>query len=127
MLRQRALPALDLRELRGALQLAPPELKPAARELDALLREGARHLGEGAVSARRWAERFEAALTAVGWPGPLPAASGVQQTRLRWRELLEELGELGPGVGQPGRAAALDLLRSLARHTNYRPATTTWR
>jgi len=122
MLRQRALPALDLRELRGALQLAPPELKPAARELDALLREGARHLGEGAASARRWAERFEAALSAVGWPGPLPPASGVHQTRLRWRELLEELGELGPGVGQPGRAAALDLLRSLARHTHYRPA-----
>ncbi len=122
MLRQRALPALDLRALRGALQLAPPELKPAARELDALLREGARHVGEGAASARRWAERFEAALGAAGWPGPLPAASGVQQTRLRWRELIEELGELGPGVGQPGRAAALDLLRSLARHTNYRPA-----
>ncbi|HYM27971.1 MAG TPA: PD-(D/E)XK nuclease family protein [Steroidobacteraceae bacterium] len=122
MLRQRALPALDLRQLRGALQLAPPELKPASRELDVLLRDGARHLGEGAASARRWAERFEAALGAAGWPGPLPPVSGVQQTRLRWRELLEELGELGPGVGQPGRAAALELLRSLARHTNYRPA-----
>lgn len=122
MLRQRALPALDLRELRGALQLAPPELKPAARELDALLRDGARQVGEGAGSARRWAERFETALGAAGWPGPLPPVSSVQQTRLRWRELLEELGELGPGVGQPGRAAALELLRSLARHTNYRPA-----
>lgn len=122
MLRQRGLASVSLREFLGALQLAPPKLKPAARELDALLREAAGLLGEGSASPRRWSERFEAALAALTWPGSLPADSALQQTRLRWRELLEEFGELAASVGCLTLEAALELLRALALRTPYRPA-----
>jgi probable DNA repair protein len=122
MLRQRGLASVNLREFLGALQLAPPELKPAARELDALLRQAAGLFGQGSASPRRWSERFEAALAALTWPGSLPADSALQQTRLRWRELLEEFGELAASVGSLSLEAALELLRALALRTPYRPA-----
>lgn len=121
-LRQRGAASSNLRELLGALQLAPGDLKVTARELEVLTRRAASLLGEGSASPRRWSERFEAALGALSWPGVLPADSAVQQTRLRWRELLEEFGELAACAGSLGREAALEQLRSLAAHTAYRPA-----
>src|SRR5262249_35632368 len=121
LLRQRRLPGFTLRELSGALPIAPEGLKGAAREPDARPREGARRPGEGSATARRWSERFEAALAALGWPGTLPPESAVHQTRLRWRELLEEFGQLEAGVGTFAGRAALELLEALARHTAYRP------
>lgn len=122
LLRQRGTVQLDLRELCGALQLMPRELRPAARELEALVRRGAGLLGEGSASPRRWCERFEAALGALGWPGPLPADGALHQTRLRWRELLEEFGGLAASVASLTRAAALAQLQALALRTAYRPA-----
>ena len=122
LLRQRGLPALSLRELFGTLQLAPPELRGAALELEALTRRAAGLLGEGGATPRRWAEHFEAALAALSWPGPLPPESALQQTRLRWRELLEEFGTLALGVASLERAAALAALAALAARTVYRPA-----
>jgi ATP-dependent helicase/nuclease subunit B len=122
MLRQRALTSLNLRALLGALQLAPPELVPAARELDALLHRAARALGEARGSPRRWSERFEAALAALTWPGGAATDPSGQQTRLRWRELLEEFGTLEACVELLSREQALELLRSLAARTPYRPA-----
>ena len=122
LLRQRGVASLDLRGLLGALQLAPRELKAAARELEALTRRATGLLGEGSASPRRWSERCEAALAALTWPGALPADSTVQQTRLHWRELLEEFGELAASVPSLERAAALSHLRSLALRTAYRPA-----
>ena len=122
LLRERGATRLDLRELLGVLQLVPPELKPAARELDGLLRQAAGLIGEGRASPRRWSERFEAALAALGWPGEVPADSASHQTRLRWRELLEEFGELVSSVETLDLDAALELLRALAQHTSYRPA-----
>jgi ATP-dependent helicase/nuclease subunit B len=121
-LRQRGFARLGLRELLGALQLAPRELRPAARELDALLRRAGAALGEGSASPRRWSERFEAALAALTWPGTLAPGSALQQTRLRWRELLDEFGELAPSVGTLSRGAALELVGAFARYTAYRPA-----
>jgi probable DNA repair protein len=122
MLRERGVADIGLRELLGALQLAPPELKPAARELDGLLRQGAALLGDGGASPKRWSERFEAALAAVGWPGEAPVDSASHQTRLRWRELLEEFGGLASTLETLSLDAALELLRSLAQRTPYRPA-----
>ena len=122
MLRQRALTSLNLRALLGALQLAPPELIPAARELDALLRRAAAALGQPRGSPRRWSERFEAALAALTWPGGAATDLPGQPTRLRWRELLEEFGALEGCVDVLAREPALELLRSLAAHTPYRPA-----
>lgn len=122
LLRQRGLPALGARELLGALQLAPRELRAAARELETLMRRATGLLGEGSASPRRWSERFDAALAALGWPGVLPGDGALHQTRLRWRELLEEFGGLAACAGSLGREAALEHLRALAEHTAYRPA-----
>ncbi len=122
VLRQHAPTRLSLRELLGALQLVPAPLKPAAHELDSLLRRAAGQVAEGGGSPRRWAECFSAALAALTWPGSLPPDTAVHQTRLRWGELLEEFGELAPSVGTLARAEALDLLRALARRSAYRPA-----
>ena len=121
-LRERGVASLDLRALLGALQLVPRELTGPARDLEALLRRAAGAIGEGSASPRRWSERFETALAALGWPGALPADGALQQTRLRWRELLEEFGELAGSVAFLGRQAALEELRSLALRTAYRPA-----
>jgi ATP-dependent helicase/nuclease subunit B len=122
MLRQRRLAGVSLRSFLGALQLAPEELKSAARELDAQLKRAAGMLGESPASPRRWSERFESALAALSWPGTLAADSAVHQTRLRWREMLEEFGEL-EAVGSTLRlSAALELLKALALRTHYRPA-----
>jgi probable DNA repair protein len=122
LLRQRGAATLGARELLGALQLAPRELRPAARELEALMRRAMSLLGEGSASPRRWSERCDAALAALGWPGVLPGDGALQQTRLRWRELLEEFGGLAACAGSLGLEAALEHLRALASHTAYRPA-----
>jgi ATP-dependent helicase/nuclease subunit B len=122
MLRQRRLAAVSLRTLLGALQLAPAELRSAARELDAQLVRAAGVLSDSPASPRRWSERFESALAELSWPGTLAADSGLQQTRLRWRELLEEFGDLEAISGTLRRSAALELLRALAMRTRYRPA-----
>ena len=122
LLRERGLTRVRLREFLGALQLAPREVKPAAREFDARLRRAERKLAEGSASPRRWAERFEAALATLGWPGPLPDDSAVYQARLRWRELLEEFGELAVSVPALSLEAALELLRALAMRTSFRPS-----
>lgn len=119
MLRERASASLNLRELFGALRHAPQALARPARELEALIRQAAARLGEGSTSPRRWSERFETALAALTWPGALLPDSALQQTRLRWRELLEEFGELAASVGSLGRDAALELLRALAQRTPY--------
>jgi ATP-dependent helicase/nuclease subunit B len=119
-LRERGPASVRLRELVGALQLSPRELKAAARELDARLRQAERRLSEGPGSPRRWSERFEAALAALGWPGTLRPEGAAYQTRLRWRELLEEFGELALTVGSLELRSALELLRALALRTGHR-------
>jgi probable DNA repair protein len=120
LLRERGPTSLGLREFLGALQLAPRELKPAARELDTRLRQAEGKLGRERASPRRWSERFEAALAALGWPGMLPTDGAAHRARLRWRELLEELGELAVTVPTLNLDAALELLRSLTTRTAFR-------
>ena len=120
-LRERGPSSVRLREFLGALQLAPRELKAAAHELDAKLRQAAGKLGEGRASPPRWSERFEAALAALGWPGDLRPEGAAQRASLRWRELLEEFGELALSVGGLELRSALELLRALALRTAYRP------
>ena len=121
-LRERPMVRLRLRDFLGALGLVPADLQPTARELNAQLTGAAATLGEGSASPRVWSERFAAALSAAGWPGPLAADGVGQQTRLRWHELLDELGGLTAGVGSLAREEALRLVHELASRTPYRPA-----
>jgi len=121
LLREGGPARVSLRELLGALQLAPGQLRSAARELDTQLRRAAGQLGEGSATPRRWSERFRAALAALGWPGLLPADSAVHQTHVHWVRLLEEFGELAGSLGTLGREDALTLLRALAQRTRYGP------
>ena len=122
LLRRHGNAQLTLRELFGALQLVPRELKAAARELETRTLRAAGLLGEGSATPRRWSEHFTAALEALSWPGELPADSAVQQTRMRWRELLEEFGSLAAGGASLERSVALEALTALAARTLYRPA-----
>jgi ATP-dependent helicase/nuclease subunit B len=122
LLRERGPARVSLRELHGALQLAPRELKAAAHELDSQLRRAAGQLGDGSATPRRWSERFRAALAALTWPGMLPADGAVHQTHVRWVRLLEEFGELAGSLETLGREEALALLRALAQRTRYGPA-----
>jgi len=120
-LRERGPSSVQLREFLGALQLAPRELKAAARELDAKLRQAAGRLREGSAAPPRWSERFESALAALGWPGDLRPEGTAHRASLRWRELLEEFGELALSVGSLELRSALELLRALAARTAWRP------
>jgi len=121
-LRERASPSLRLRELLGALQLAPLDLQAAAREFTAQLASASAALGEGNTSPRAWSERITAALAAAGWPGPRAAESAGQQTLMRWHELLEEFGDLSGSVGSVARGEALGLVKELAARSAFRPA-----
>lgn len=125
-LRDGKLMTARLRELLGALGLMRADLQLAARECDAQLTRAAVTLGEGAggsrVAPRTWAERFRAALGAMGWPGPLAADSPGQQTLMRWHELLEEFGGLSASTGVLGCQEALHLLQARAARSPFRPA-----
>lgn len=114
--------AIDLHALLGALQLPPPELKPAARALDGLLRRAAAAFTAGTSSPRRWSERMAAALTELTWPGNVTAHPPLRESRIRFHELLEEFGELAVSSPSLARGEALGLLNALARRTAYRPA-----
>jgi ATP-dependent helicase/nuclease subunit B len=120
LLRERAPARLGVRELLGTLQLAAPEHRAVARELDGRVRRAAASLGDVRASPRRWAERFDTALSALGWPDTVSAGAPLQRLRLCWRQLLEEFGELATTVGEIRRQPALELLRALAQRTTYR-------
>ncbi|MBS0578696.1 MAG: PD-(D/E)XK nuclease family protein [Proteobacteria bacterium] len=123
-LRERPVGALDLRALQGALQLAPPRLRSAAHDLDNRLRLGSGQLGGAAASPRTWAERWTAALRAVGLAGGARADEESQHTLLRWHELLEEFGDLGACLGRPGGRQALSLLAEFAHRSTCPPVET---
>ena len=122
MLRERGLPRLDLRALIGGLRLVPRSLEPAARELAAQLTRASAALGEGSASVRVWSERFSKALRAAGWPGAPSPESPLQQSLLRWHELLEEFGELAASSGDLARQPAVRLLEELAARRASPPA-----
>ena len=102
---ERPVASLDLRELIGALQLAPPRLKPPQRAISsarlsqaqaALSGGGGQRRATGPSAARRPWARW------VSPPARRPTATA-QQTLLRWHELLEEFGDLGACVPRLAR------------------------
>jgi probable DNA repair protein len=65
---------------------------------------------------------LDAALAELGWPGDRSLDSGEQQTVLRFRELLDELGSLALTSGPVTRESAIQWLTELAERTAFRPA-----
>lgn len=121
-LRERGGLSLDRQALVQALQGAPAALERAARAVAASIGRAARALQAPDGSPREWAERFREALERLGWPGGRTLGSAEQQTLVRFRELLDEFGQLSAALGVLRRNAALERLRELATHTAYRPA-----
>jgi probable DNA repair protein len=130
----RALLAGWLRERRGPgleqapgplirqLGQAPAALKVAAAELVSQITVASAALEHSDGSPREWAMRLDLALTALGWPGERPRDSGEQQTVVRFRGLLDELGSLAVSTGPVTRESAIQWLTELAERTAFRPA-----
>jgi ATP-dependent helicase/nuclease subunit B len=118
-LRDSGMPAASAPQFLGALQRMPQELLPYARELAAVFGRARAALRDGPTSARGWAERCGAALSAAGWPGALMTHAWAQELAVHWHELLEAFGELTLCAGSLGRAAALELLGALAARSPW--------
>ena len=112
--RERPVASLTVRELVGALRLAPPRLAAAAADLAARLAQAQAALGGSPATPRSWAERSMSALTALGLATGGEADSDAQQVLLRWHELLEEFGELSACVPRLAARHAIALLHEFA-------------
>ncbi len=122
-LRQRVRLQLDLPTLLALLRRAPAAIAEPARVLGTRLERARNELAAGSGTPREWSERFKAALEVLGWPGAaLRRLSAEQQTLVRFRELLDELGQLSAAARSMTRDLALQWLTELAAHTPYRPA-----
>jgi ATP-dependent helicase/nuclease subunit B len=121
-LRDRASLEIEPRSLLSALEAVPPRLAPAARELGRQITTALREVGSGRASPRQWSERFDAALTALQWPGARPLDSNEEQTRARFTELLDDFGQLAAAAGPVSRETAVLWLRELATRAAFRPA-----
>jgi probable DNA repair protein len=122
-LRERVSLEIDPRALLRALDGVPPRTALAARELARQVAEALKELPNGPLSPRQWSERFDAALSALQWPGTRPLDSNEEQTRTRFTELLDDFGQLAAVAGTISRKDAVQWLRELAARTAFRPAT----
>lgn len=83
-------------------------------------------LGEarGRAAPRVWASVFDAALTAMGWPGEQSLDSREQQLLNRWRDLLNEFTQIEIVTGSLRLGDAADRLRAMARDAVFQPEDT---
>jgi ATP-dependent helicase/nuclease subunit B len=121
-LRERRRLQLDLASLLELLRRAPAALAEPARTLALRLERALGSMPASSGTPREWSERFTAALELLGWPGGGTRASAEQQTLMRFRELLDEFGQLAAAAGSMPRDLAAQWLAELASHTPYRPA-----
>ncbi|HEX4025151.1 MAG TPA: PD-(D/E)XK nuclease family protein [Steroidobacteraceae bacterium] len=70
-----------------------------------------------------WARGFAALLARCGWPGREALDSEQQQVRMRFDELLGELGAMEPDAGALSLTQASTLLQELAGRIAFEPAT----
>lgn len=70
-----------------------------------------------------WSERFTEWLRTIGWPGERSLNSEEFQTTVRWHELLNNLGKLGPVCGKLSAAEALNNLERIATETEFQART----
>jgi ATP-dependent helicase/nuclease subunit B len=121
-LRERAPLELQPRELLSALESAPEPVRAAGQPLATQIAQALQELGSGRASPRQWSERFDQALLALQWPGARALDSDEEQTRTRFKELLDDFGQLATVAGNMPREAAVQWLAELASRTAFRPA-----
>jgi probable DNA repair protein len=123
-LRERGRATLEVgpRELLAALSAVPEALSAAAQTLSTQIGQALRELNISRATPRQWSERFDSALTALHWPGGRALNSDEEQTRLRFKELLDDFGQLATVTGVISRDDAVRWLAELASRTSFRPA-----
>lgn len=122
-LRERAPLEMSPRTLLNVLPSVPSALDAPARLMHAQVTAALRALGSGRASPRTWSERFHAALEALQWPGGRVLSSDEEQTRARFKELLDDFGQLAGVAGQITRDEAVGALGEMAARTAFHPAT----
>ncbi len=110
-------------ELSRALQAAPAGLAAAATALREALDTAMQALGSAreAGPMRRWAQCFERALEALGWPGTRALTSAEQQAKAHLQELLADLVAAGGSLGALDAREARRMLEALAARTSFAP------
>jgi probable DNA repair protein len=96
------------------------QLSLAARELTTMLRPG-----WSSAAPSEWAERYQAMLLRIGWPGERTPTSVEHQTRMKFREALAEFGALDAVAPRLTARQALHRFQELLRETPFEPETTT--
>lgn len=121
-LRERASLEVSPRDLLAALGTLPEALSGAARELSTQIGQALRELNIARATPRQWSERFDSALKTLQWPGERVLDSDEEQTRARFKELLDDFGQLATVTGVIAREDAVRWLAELASRTSFRPA-----
>lgn len=121
-LRERAPLEITPRELLSLLEEAPEALRPMAQIFTPQITQALGELNGGRASPRQWSERFDTALSALAWPGERALDSNEEQTRIRFKELLDDFGQLAAVTGAISRDDAVRWLTELASRTSFRPA-----
>ena len=111
-------------DLHRVLATPPATLTIAAGALRSALEGALAELAGGAGSAPLglWAQRFESALAALGWPGARAPSSVEQQTRARFGEVLADLAAIGGRMAAVAGPPAVRLLEALLARTSFTPA-----
>ena len=122
-LRGRTGPQTDVARLQSELETAPDTLAGAATAIRTALARALDALGQEPATPLQWSRRFSLALDALGWPGSRPLSSAEYQTRVRFAEVMNELGELGSRLGTLTAREAFLILQDLARRVTFEPAT----
>jgi ATP-dependent helicase/nuclease subunit B len=95
------------------------QLSLAARELTVMLRSGF-----GSAAPSEWAERYQAMLLRIGWPGDRKLTSEEHQTLAKFQDTLAEFGSLEAIAPRLNARQALHRFQELLRDTPFEPETT---
>jgi ATP-dependent helicase/nuclease subunit B len=130
-LRERAPLEMTPRDLLAALAAVPESLSGVARQLSDQVTKALQKFSASRGTPRQWSERFNDALgigdpddpdRGLEWPGSRVLDSDEQQTLVRFKELLDDFGQLESVAGTLRCETAVQWLTELAARTSYRPA-----
>lgn len=105
----------------NALSTAPADAAPTPWQARVMEVGSIARVKDEPVSPAQWAERIDAFLGRLGWPGERTLDSTEYQVLNRWRDLLNELSQVEPVRRRLRFAEAAMRLSSLARDTLFQP------